>query len=266
MQTIAATPASTEWKIPVAPVSTPAAPAKLRPVPLPPKSNFFEGAKGVVINASGTRAVVGYAGANPGPNQKGASRVVLCDLENGKMLGAGSVPGLYVPLALNDEGTQVLMRSDEFGPGHHDKLELWSVSKTSVSRGTQWIPYEGVNGAARDVRWGAFLDAQRLATISEEGKLVLWQLKPLKPLSTMQLQSGCTPGLSPDRKLMAITTGKEIGVFDVAAGEVLALAAGADAEHGLDLVRLQPQRQKARLPGLRQQDLCLRCRQWITAA
>ena len=48
-----------------------------------------------------------------------------------------------------------------------------------------------------DVRWAAYLDAKRFATVSEAGKLVIWQEQPLKPLATMQIQSGCTPALSP---------------------------------------------------------------------
>lgn len=224
VRTVGVAPASTEWKITVESAPTATAPAKLRPAPLPPKTNFFEGSKGLVINAAGTRAAVGYAGGNPGQAQN--SRVVLCDLEQGKMIGAGSVSGAYAPLAIDDEGAHVLMRSDEFGPGKHDRLELWAVGKSGISRGTVWKPYEGANGANggdRDVRWAAFLDSKRLATISEAGNLVVWQVEPLQPLYTLALQSGCTPGLSPDRKLLAVTTPKEIGVLDVAEGDMLAL-------------------------------------------
>lgn len=224
VRTVAVAPASTEWKIAVEPAPTPAAPARLRPAPLPPKTNFFEGSKGLVINAAGTRAAVGYAGGNPGQPQQ--SRVVLCDLEHGKIVGMGATPGAYVPLALDDEGSHVLVRTDEFGPGKHDRLEMWSVGKSGITRETVWVPYEGAtgaNGGDRDVRWAAFLDGKRLATVSEAGKLVVWQVEPLKPLYTLGLQSGCTPGLSPDRKLMAIAMPKEIGVLDVGEGDMLAL-------------------------------------------
>ena len=107
--------------------------------------------------------MVCYAGANPGMNQKGATRVSLCDLENGKLLGSAGQFGLYAPLALSDDGTQVLMKTDIFGPGGHDRLEFWTMGKSGVVKGDQWVPYEGANGANggdRDVRWAAFLDAQ----------------------------------------------------------------------------------------------------------
>ena len=177
-----------------------------------------------MANGPGTRAVVGYIAGDPGKAPR--SRVVLCDLEAGKALGAGAVPGSYVPLALSDAGDRILVRTDGFGPGQHDRLELWSVGKSGIARGVAWSPYAaatGGNGGDRDVRWAAFLDEKRLATVSEAGMLVVWRLDPLEPLFTLQLQGGCSPGLSPDRKLMAFTTGKEIGVLDTSEGEVLAI-------------------------------------------
>lgn len=225
VQTIVATPSTSGWQVSVAALAAPASPAKLRVVPLPARSNFFEGSKGLVINAGGTKAVVGYAGANPGPNQKGASRAVLCDLENGKFLGQGAQPGLYAPLALSDDGAQVLMRTDVFGPGGHDRLEFWNLGKAGLVKGDQWVPHEGETGANqgdRDIRWAAYLDDKRIATSSEKGILVIWQIKPLKPLAILTLQSGCSPALSPDRKLLAFATPKEIGVLDTTSLEVVA--------------------------------------------
>jgi hypothetical protein len=226
VQTILATPANTGWNVPVGSPAPPASNAKLRPAPIPPKGGFFEGSKGVAINASGMRAVVGYAGANPGMNQKGNTRVALCDLENGKLLGSAGLAGLFAPLALSDDGAKILMKTDVFGPGGHDRLEFWSPGKSGIVKGDQWIPYEaaqGSNGGDRDVRWAAFLDPKRLATISEAGNLVIWQIQPLKPLATFPVQSGCTPALSPDRKLLAFATSKDIGVLDVESLEVVAV-------------------------------------------
>ncbi len=224
---IVATPTSTGWKVPVSTEEVSAPPPKLRPVPIPPKGDFFEGSKAVAINASGTRAVAGYAGAKPGMNQKGASQIALCDLENGKLLGAGRQVGLYAPLALSDDGSQVLMRTDVFGPAGHDRLEFWSLAgKSGVVKGDQWVPYESVNGANggdRDVRWAAYLDPRRFATISEAGHLVIWETTPLKPLATFKVEKGCTPALSPDRKLLAFATPKDIGVLDLASLDVIAV-------------------------------------------
>lgn len=222
VRTVAVTPANTEWKVPVGSAAPDAAPSKPKSVPLPPKLSFFEGAKGVLTNAAGTRAVVGYIAGDPG--KKAMSRIVLCDLETGKALGSGVVPGAYVPLALNDAGDQVLVRTDDFGD--HATLELWNLEKSGLKKAEVWTPYAGGHGSDgndKDVRWAAFLDAKRFATVSEGGKLVIWRLGPVEPTLSLSLQSGCNPALSPDRKRMAFTTGQEIGILDTAEGDVLAV-------------------------------------------
>ncbi len=225
-QAIPSAPSSSEWKVPVSSAAAPAPPAKLRVAGIPPKTSFFEGSKAVVINAAGTKAVVGYNARNPGVNQKGASRVILCDLENGgRPLGVAAQPDMYAPAALSDDGMQVLMKTDETGPGGQERLEFWNMGKSGLTKGDQWIPYDnttGPNRGERDVKWAAYLDAKRLATISDKGILVIWQIKPLKPLAYMDLEGGCTPALSPDRKLLAFATPKEIGVLDTTSLEVLA--------------------------------------------
>ncbi len=228
VQQVMTTPSTSGWKVTISTDGIPPAPEKLRSVPVPQKSGFFDGPKGVVFNGTGTRAVVGYAGANPGMNQKGSSRVSLLDLANGKLQGSGGQFGLYAPLALSDDGAQVLMRTDTFGPGGHDRLEFWTLGKSGVAKGEMWVPHEdakGANGGDRDIRWGAYLDETRFATASEAGVLVIWRTKPLKPLATFTIQGGCTPALSPDRKLLAFATSKEIGLLDVNTLDVVAVRA-----------------------------------------
>jgi hypothetical protein len=225
VQELTTTPTGTGWNVPVSSQARPAPLSRLRPAPIPRTTGFFQNSRGVVLSNSGTRAVVVYAGAEPGANQTETTRIAACDLENGNLLCTAGQPGLYAPLALRDNGTQVLIRTDAFGPGRHDRLEFWNLGNTGVTKGDQWIPYEGAtgsNGGDRDVRWAAFLDRERLVTISESGNLVIWQAKPLKPLATLSLQGGCTPALSPDGKLLAFATGKDIGILDVATLDVIA--------------------------------------------
>ena len=109
VRTLVSTPTNLEWKVAAGASAAPSPAAKARPVPLPAKTSFFEGAKALVANGPGTRAVVGYLAGDPG--KAPISRVVLCDLEAGKSVGGGAVPGSYVNLALSDAGDRSPSRS-----------------------------------------------------------------------------------------------------------------------------------------------------------
>ena len=81
-----------------------------------------------------------------------------------------------------------------------------------------------MKGGGRDVKWAAFLDDQRVATASGDGKLAVWNVRSAQPLYHLKMQGACRPALSPDRKYLAYTTGKSIGILDTDKGEVLATA------------------------------------------
>ncbi|HET6880074.1 MAG TPA: hypothetical protein VFI31_07955, partial [Pirellulales bacterium] len=74
----------------------------------------------------------------------------------------------------------------------------------------------------RDVLWGEFLDSSHFATSSRGGKVVIWSFPQLEPLTTFSLSDHAIPGLSPDRKRIAYCNGKEVGIYDVIRGEVIA--------------------------------------------
>jgi WD40 repeat protein len=196
---------------------------KSKVVALPKKSDFFEGAKSLVCSSNGKFAAVGYSLQRPGVDQPSTSRVVVCNLETGKQIGEGTQSGKFMPLAIHNDGKQVLMKRDDFGHGTQDRIELWNVATKSVSRGNQWVPYDDEKGNNRDVGWGSFIGDDRLATVSSEGKLVIWSLEDAKAVFTMDMQGGSKPAVSPDQKWLAFCTGKEIGLLDLVEGEVVAL-------------------------------------------
>jgi hypothetical protein len=212
--------ATTEsWQIDVSPVSDSYA-SKPKTSPLPKKASFFEGIKGIAVNRTCGKAAVVFAWDQPKPT--GTTRVVLCDLATGKTTAPASAPVQMAPLAVHDDGRQIVMRRDEFGFGNQDRLEVWTLKGPRAERMVSWIPYDDTNGAGRDVLWGEFLDSSHLATSSRGGKAVIWSFPELEPLTTFSLADSAVPGLSPDRKRLAYSTGKEVGIYDIVKGEVLA--------------------------------------------
>lgn len=214
-------PSSDKWefKTPIQPAEV----SELRPraISIPAKSNFFERTQNLAVNASGQRAVIGYSLDEPKP--EGTTRLVLADLEKGKTLVTASTSGKMVPLALNDRGFQVLMRRDDWGFGKQDRLELWNLSPDGITKVLEWIPYDDQKGGERDLKWAAFLDDDHIATLGGCGKLAVWNVDTVSPLYYLQIDGGCAPALSPDRKLLAFSTGTQVGVLDLERKEVVAL-------------------------------------------
>jgi len=214
-------PDKSDWQVTISTSEAPPA-GKARAIMIPAKAGFFEKLKGMVVSADGKKAVLGYTNDPPGGGET-MTRVVLVDLEKSKTLGAAGSPGMMAPLALSDDGTQVLMKRDEFGFGKADRLELWTLNGSGIAKGISFFPYGDAQGIDRDVKWAAFLTGEKALTVSNKGKLVLWDLGSAKAIYSLGIQDGATPALSADRKLLAFTTGKEVGVLDVESGSVLGL-------------------------------------------
>jgi WD40 repeat protein len=212
-----ANPASANWKLTPAPgLQSEVKPQIIR---LPAKSNFFEKTKGIAVNLAVQRAVIGYGLDDPRP--AGTTRLAIVDLAGGKLLGVATTSGHFAPVAISDDGSRVLMRRDDFGHGNHDRLELWSLDDATIRKISRWNPYDDARGPDRDVQWAAFLADGRLATCSAAGRLAVWELDPVRPICQLTIKGGCVPALSPNGKLIAFTTDKELGIFDAVAGQVL---------------------------------------------
>jgi WD40 repeat protein len=211
-------PVSATWKLPAIAVS--ASDAKPGIIRLPPKAAFFEQVRGLAINAAGQRAAISYV--NNDPREKaGSTRMLSVDVTAGKVVGTANVPGKFAPLALSDDGNRVLVRRDEFAGDKQDLLELWALEGSGIRKLARWIAYDDAKGGERAVAWAAFLADGRLATCSQTGRLAVWELDPPRPVYQLTIKRDCVPGLSPDRKLIAFATDKELGVLDAAAGQAL---------------------------------------------
>ena len=207
------------WKVEPPKIEIGSLGGKLKPITLPQKSNFFEAMKGLVVSHDAKRAVIGYNLGNP--QQGSTTRLIGIDLVAGKAGASISTSDLMVPLAIHDDGEQILMRRDEFGFGNLDRLEVWSVKSGKVEKRLICTPYAEVEGAPRDVMWAEFLDSEHLATASRGGKIAIWKFPEFEPICWFQAVDG-RPALSADRKLIAYSTGTDVGLFDVEKRQVVA--------------------------------------------
>jgi len=209
-----------EWHVDPPDGKAGAFPGKPKMVALPKKSGFFEGLKGLAVNPHCKMAAASFVIGEPKP--AGTTRVVLCDLGTGKCTPPATASGQMVPLAVHDDGKQIVMRRDEFGFGNQDRMEVWTLKGNKVNRSKVWVPYDDVQGGPRDVMWAEFIDEQHLVTSSRGGKVVVWKFPAIEPEYSFQLADGAVPALSPDRRLIAYSNGTEVGIFDVTKREVVA--------------------------------------------
>ncbi len=208
----------TEWKVSVPIV--PAAAGRIKSVALPPKMDFFDGISGMAVNRVGKTAVIGYAFDR---FDKKSLRLVVCDLQSGRVAASVAVSGENMaPLALHDDGRQILMRSNEFGHGKHNRLEIWTIKGKGVARSLVWTPHDGDWGPRQDLSWAEFIDAKRLATCSSGGKMAIWNFATGQPICHIQVCDGSIPCLSPDGKTIAIADKNSIGLFDLEKQEMTA--------------------------------------------
>ncbi len=214
---------SDTWQIEIPKADAPPAASKPRPTAIAPGTEMHETLVGMAINRGSTAkiAVVGFSIDKQG-NNDAKSRVVLCDLSTGKSGTPAVGPGKMVPIALHDDGRQILMRRDEWGGGLHDRLEVWVPKGKNVARLFSWKPYDTDNGRGRDVVWAEFIDKDKLVTCSNGGKVVLWNFPDIEPVFQFDISDRTVPALSHNRKWLAYFAGNDIGVFDLEKREVIA--------------------------------------------
>jgi WD40 repeat protein len=192
-----------------------------RSVPLPPKKEFFEKMSGLAVSRTAKAAVVGYMLDRPFENLN-ITRLILCDLQGGRVTASASAKGLMAPIALHDDGQQILMRHNGFGFGVKDQLEIWILKGKEAVRTLIFTPYDEIDETNRDVTWAEFIDAKTLATCSSGGKAAIWSFPALQPICHFQLFDSSIPALSPDRKWIAFASGNTVGLFDIEKRKVIA--------------------------------------------
>ena len=200
--------------------AVPASEYRAKSVPLPPKKDFFEGLAGMAVSRVAKTAVVGYALDRMGTK---TVRLLVCDLQSGRVTASATTTGENMaPLALHDDGRQILMCRNEFGFGKMNRLEIWTIKGKNVVRSLIWSPYDGDWGPSQDVLWAEFIDAKKLATCSRGGKMAIWNLATGQPICHIQASDTSIPSLSPDRKTIAIASNDAVGLFDIEKKEVIA--------------------------------------------
>jgi hypothetical protein len=164
------------------------------------------------------RAAVFYQDDQMGRSKK--TRMMLCDVTQGKVLSNWIVEGGFLPLDLDAEGIRVLCRHDHMGTGKKDTAGIWTFAGGGPPTIQQWVPYDNESRDERDILWAAFVGAGRVATLSTGGRLMLWNAATLRPICTIPA-TAAMPAVSPNGNYVAFLRDTQTGLLDVATGEVV---------------------------------------------
>ncbi len=212
-----------KWNLSIDAPASPT-PAKPQAIPLPAKRDFFERATALVANPHSSLVVAAYSMEAIGrEGRRDNSRIVVGDLDKGKIVHAGLSYGKLIPLALNDSGSKMLIRREASGHGSPDTLETWEIGPSGLSRLLEWNPHDIDDRGEQKIKWARYVDAEKVLTMSAGGKLTLWNSVTAQPLWWLKVDGGCFPAISPGGKYVAFAGENEIDVLDVVAGEVVAM-------------------------------------------
>jgi hypothetical protein len=102
-----------------------------------------------------------------------------------------------------------------------DRVDVYSLAAPGPAKSVlAFRPYDGdKNGAA--VKFAAAVSPEQLITVSQSGRLVLWQLAGAKAVYEMAVKSDDFE-FSPNRKQLAFSNGAGVSIIDPATGQVLA--------------------------------------------
>jgi hypothetical protein len=151
------------------------------------------------------------------------TRLERIDLQSGTVLSPITIPTVSNFRAIDPTGKYLLMvREDDFSL-RGKQLDLWELEGDQLKPVRSFIPYdkgEGNYHFTQPVSWAAFVDDHHAYTASDDGMVVLWNLKTFKPEFLMELGNrGCA--LSPGRKHLAVGTNNGVYLLDALRGDVL---------------------------------------------
>ncbi len=153
---------------------------------------------------------------NKGPQ----TRLVMCDLEKGRVVGGATVTAEMVPLALHPDGKHILMKS---AARNQYEIEIWSMQGNKAVRERTLDPYQAEWKRSKEVQWARFANEKSLILKHANGWVTIWDFEAMQPVCHFVIDGGCTPALSADGKTLAFYRGERIGLFDVETHEVIAI-------------------------------------------
>jgi hypothetical protein len=174
--------------------------ANREPIKLP-AADANEESTALIVNPKCGRALVGYW------KPPRMTRLVMCDLVAGTVLGSFTVPTAAVPMALSDNGEHIAVRFlPEAGAGDECHVEVWNWAEKGLTREVRFLPHDNSVQANERLTFATFLDDSRLVTTTTTNHLMFWEWRGAKLLYVFEkFNPYAAPVVSGNRKYVYAT-------------------------------------------------------------
>ena len=186
--------------------------------------DFFENAEGLTVDSAHNWLWLSVKNEPPG-GQK-ACRLERIDVVSGNVLPPVTMPTLVKPLTVDPSGRYLVTSRDDDFHNRNKQLDIWEIEGNDVRPTSSFKPYDDGKGdhfSVKAFKWAEFVDGVHLLTLSDGGKLVLWDLGTMKAVYQADLGTGwslsCT--LSPGRQQLAVATSSGVYLLEPLSGKVL---------------------------------------------
>ena len=149
-------------------------------------------------------------------------RLERVSLAQTKSLGASAIGKGVRPLDVSPDGKRILMRSNAFGPGKSDRVEIWSIEGSKPTKQLMFLPFNEFDWTKRDVRSGMFIDDQHVLLTGNSGKMGLFNITTARAVYSATVHGDSRPALSPGGKYLALGTNALVVIIDPKTGKALA--------------------------------------------
>ncbi len=173
-----------------------------------------------VLNSrvEGARAFFGFANAFNSDLKKNPRRIEVVDLAKKKALKPVAVDYPFELFAASPLGRRIALRPAARKPT--GRIEIYDADAGTPL--CSWRP-EGAEipeGKRKDLHSAMFVDEDHLATLSDEGRFVMWEIPACKPLFARDLSLMIHPTVSPGGKYLAFVYDDAVEICDARTGDL----------------------------------------------
>ncbi|WP_437205662.1 SHD1 domain-containing protein [Planctomicrobium sp. SH664] len=189
-----------------------------------PKLPFPHSLFDLVINAKAQRGVLCSQGGGPNWN----TVITVVDLSAGRVMTSATLPENLVVLSIDDTGRSLLVKPGAFYQADKSELLLYTLSGNELTLKHRASIAPPDQPGFSHVEFAEFAGTDRIAVLSSNGQLSLWDVNSFSPVAELPLGIVARAALSPDRQTVAFTDNKVLGLLDVNTAELLGTAPMAD--------------------------------------